>query len=106
MANLDCSTTVVGMRDNYLYLHLFFLTVGGDLLPVVTYYVLRDEVVFQVNPETYKETPTGDAPIELMGCKSLGEYSRKKIMVYDFGYIDVKKMLEVMSIQKTTLEKL
>lgn len=70
------------------------------MLPVVTYYVLRDEVVFQVNSQTYKETPTGDTPVELMGCKSLGEYSREKIMAYDLGYIDVEKMLEVMSIQK------
>lgn len=97
MANLDCSATVVEMKDNYLYLHLFFLTVSGDLLPVVTYYVLRDGVVFQVNPQTYKETSTGDTPAELMGCKSLGEYSREIIMDYDFGYIDVEKMLEILA---------
>lgn len=97
MANLDCSTTVMGAKNDYLYLHLFFLTVGGDLLPVVTYYVLRDGVVFQVNPQTYKETSTGDTPAELMGCKSLGEYSREKIMAYDLGYIDVEKMLDILA---------
>jgi hypothetical protein len=60
-----------------IYFHLFFLNVK----------------VYQICPTTFEEKPTGDEPVELLKCcKNLGGYDKKKIIPYNLGYIDAKKL--------------
>jgi hypothetical protein len=40
-----------------------------------------------------KRSQTGDEPVELLKCcKNLGGYDKKKIIPYNLGYIDAKKL--------------
>ncbi len=87
--------------ENHLYFHIFFLNVrdDGDLLPVITYYVVRQNEVFQVEPTggQFEETATGDNLEDLADCKDLGEYAKEKIAPYDLGYINAKKLADVLA---------
>lgn len=86
------------IRGGHIYFHIFFLNVGANLLPVTAYYVVRNNAVFHIDPVTFSEEPTGDNLEEMLNCKPLGEYDKKKVVPYDMlGYIDAKKLADVLA---------